>query len=446
MKKTKWLALLLALAMVFALSACGGGSTGDGGTQDTGPAQEDGGSGDSGSAGGSVASGEIPDVIKIGIVNPTTGPLAGFGEGNPWTENLVVDYVNNELGGIYFEDYDTSIPISIITYDSESDTTTCAEMAQKLIEEDHVNMLIARHTPETVNPVSAMAERYGVPCVGIDAPVDAWLAEGPYEWTYHAFWTLDMMYDQYSAMWEQAGFAKDSGAKVGVLFANDADGTAWYGVFTDKIEADGYTLVDPGQYPAGTTDYSDIISRFKSEGVQILCGTNTNPDFGAFALQASQQGFNPEFVTMGKAYLLQADADAIGADLMDGNAAETWWTPYHPYVSALTGMDGPTLAEMYKEESGREITQPMGLKYASMELCVAALQNAPNLEPESIRDGIAAIDVDTLVGHISYNDQHYATTPLSGGQWQLQDDGSLKLFIVNNVLNPEIHTTGELKK
>ena len=130
---------------------------------------------------------------------------------------------------------------------------------------------------------------------------------------------------------------------------------------------------------------------------------------------------------------------------MDCNAAETWWTPYHPYVSALTGMKGQELADMYMETSGRDITQPMGLKYASMELCVAALQNARSLEPEDIRDGIAAIDVDTLVGHISYNDEHWGTTPLAGGQWQLQDDGSLKLFIINNSLYPEIPVTGDLK-
>lgn len=440
MKKVRILTLLLALAMVFALASCGGdtgGGSGDAGN--TTPATESGGS----SSGGTS---EAPvDVVKIGIVNPTTGPLAGFGEGCPWTENLLVDYVNNELGGIYFEDYDTSLPIEIVVYDSESDTTTCSEMAQKLIEEDKVNIIVARHTPETVNPVSAVAERYGVPCVAIEAPVDAWLAEGPYEWTYHAMWTLEKMYDQYSSLWEQAGFGPESGAKVGIIFANDADGTSWHDVFADKIVEDGYTLIDPGQYPSGTTDYSDIINQFKSEGVQILCGTNTNPDFGSFWLQAKQLGFEPEFVTMGKAYLLQSDAEAIGAELMDGLCAEVWWSQYHPYASDLTGETGETLAAKYLEESGRAITQPMGYKYASMELCIAALQNATNLDPENIRDGIAAIDINTIVGPISYNEEHYAVTPLAGGQWQLQDDGSLKLVIVNNELNPEIPLTGEME-
>ena len=77
---------------------------------------------------------EIPSSVKIGIVNPTTGALAGFGEGTPWTENLIVDYVNNELGGIYFEDYDATLPIEIVVYDSQSTSTNASQMAQKLAE------------------------------------------------------------------------------------------------------------------------------------------------------------------------------------------------------------------------------------------------------------------------------------------------------------------------
>ncbi|MGI6326864.1 MAG: ABC transporter substrate-binding protein [Saccharofermentanales bacterium] len=383
------------------------------------------------------------NVVKIGLINPTTGPLAGFGEGCPWTENLVVKYVNEELGGIYFEDYDTKLPVELIVYDSTSDTTKCAEMAQKLIEEDKVDLIIARHTPETVNPVSAVAERYGVPCVAIEAPVDAWLGAGPYEWTYHSFWTLEIMYELYSDMWKQAGFGP--GTKIGIAFANDADGTAWAQVFRENIVADGFVLVDPGQYPSGTTDFSDVIGQFIEEGVEILAGTNITPDFAGLWLQSNQLGFKPKMVTMGKAYLLESDANAIGADLMDGMVAEVWWSPHHPYSSKLTGMTPAELTRLYLEETGEDITQPMGYKYASLELAVTALMNATNLEPENIRDGIKAIDVETIVGPIKYNDDHWGLTPVAGGQWQRQADGSLKLFIINNSVNPEIPVTGEYK-
>ena len=395
-----------------------------------------------GNSGGGSASDEGERTeIRIGMITPLTGVLAGFGEGTPWTEELLVDYVNNELGGIEVDG--KKLPIKLISYDSESDTTKCAELAQKLITDDKVDMMVVRHTPETVNPVSAVCERYEIPTVSMDAPVDAWLAEGPYEWVFHTHWNLDTMYKQYKALWEKAGATK--GTKIGIIFANDADGTAWKATFADQIKADGFELVDPGQYPAGTTDFTDIINQFKTEGVEILAGTNTNPDFGTFWRQSKQQGFEPKFVTMGKAYLLRADAEAIGADLMNGLTGEVWWSPVHPFKSALTGETPASLTELYLEASDREITQPMGYKYASFEVAIDALTRAGTLDKPAIRDAIAATDIETVIGPVKYNDEHYSLSPLTGGQWVVDSTGTLQLNIVDNSLAPEIPLTGELQ-
>ena len=74
MKKVKIVSLLLALAMVFALSACGGGGGGQPGGSTPPPATQPAGE----PTGGGAAAKPPVDVIKIGIVNPTTGPLAGL--------------------------------------------------------------------------------------------------------------------------------------------------------------------------------------------------------------------------------------------------------------------------------------------------------------------------------------------------------------------------------
>lgn len=389
--------------------------------------------------------------IKIGIVNPTTGKLAGFGEGCPWTENQIVDYVNKTLGGITVDG--KKLPIEIIVYDSTSDTTVCANMAQKLCEQDKVDLIIARHTPETVNPVATIAERYGIPCVGIDGPVDAVAHAGPFKQTYYSFWTLDEMYDNYKAMWTKAGYGPGKGYKIGVAFANDADGSAWYGVFTTKLVADGYELVDPGQYPDSTTDFTSVIKTFKDADIDILLGTNINPNFHDLWTQALAAGLNPPVVTMGKAALLQSDAEAIGKKIMDGVMGEVWWSPTHPYKSDLTGMTPLQLADLYKQQTGKEITQPMGYKYASMELAVAAITKAASLKPDAILKALSEINIQTIAGPIKYDKQYmiegknyltYTETPVCGGQWQYDDaTDTLKLVIVDNTLFPNIPTTGE---
>jgi branched-chain amino acid transport system substrate-binding protein len=55
---------------------------------------------------------------------------------------------------------------------------------------------------------------------------------------------------------------------------------------------------------------------------------------------------------MGKAYLLQSDAEASEED--HGRCmAEVWWSPTHPFVSDLTGVTCAQLAELYKTETGK---------------------------------------------------------------------------------------------
>ncbi len=381
--------------------------------------------------------------VVVGIINPTTGVLAGFGEGTPWAEKQVVDYVNNTLGGIYFKEYDRKLPLEIIIYDSESDTTKCTQLAQKLIQEDKIDLMVVRHTPETTNPVNAVCERFKVPCLSLDGPVDAFLAEGPYEWTYHVFWNLDAMFATYASIWKQAGFGK--GTKIGLLFENDADGTAWHNKFPGFLRDSGFTVIDPGQFPPLTQDFSSIIRLFMKEGVEIVSGCTINPDFATFWRQCKQLGYQPKFITMAKAYLLESDARAIGPDLMDGLTCEVWWSPTHPWKSALTGETPASLGAKYKAATGRTIPQPVGIKYTSMELAYDVLSRAGSLDKAAIRDAIAATDLETVFCRIKYNADRYALTPLVGGQWVKNAQGGLDILVIDNGTNPDIPTNAKLK-
>lgn len=415
MKKRGILALLLAGALsISLLGGCGGDSSSDG------------------------------DTIKVGYVNPTTGPLAGNGEGVDWIVNEIETYVNETLGGIEVDGAKKNI--EVIVYDSQSNSTTCTEMAQKLVEEDEVDMLIAVQTPETVIPVTAVAERYGIPCVSIQAPVNPVAgASEAYEWSFHAFWTIEDVYAQYKDLWAAAGYPAGSGAKVGIAFANDADGSAWYSLFTANLEKDGYVMVDPGQYPSGSNDFSNIVSEFKDADIDILAGTNIPPDFSNLYSQLIAAGVEADVVTMGKCCLLEGDIESLG-DLGEGIMTEVWWAPSNPYSSDLTKITCEEIGTKYSTDNdGRQMPQPAGYGYAALEIAVNTFIEAGTTEKEAVRDALAATDITTIVGPIKYSEKmaglNYSNTVISGGQWQMVD-GKLKLIIIDNTLYPELPTTG----
>lgn len=421
----KVLAIAFSAVLAMGLLAGCGSDGGDGGS-----------TGDGGSKGG--------DVIKIGYVNPTTGALSGNGEGCEWVIGQIESYVNETLGGIEVDG--AKATIDVIMYDSTSDQSTASEMAQKLVEEDEVDMLIAIQTPETVIPVATVAERYGVPCVAIQAPVNA--IAGAYEdytVTYHAFWTIEKVYEQYKALWTQAGYAPGSGAVVGLAFANDADGTAWHDVFVDLAAKDGYKVVDPGQYPSGTTDFTNIVNTFKNENIDILAGTNIPPDFLNLFNEVIKQGVEVGCISMGKCCLLEGDVAALG-DLAEGIMTEVWWAPTNIYTSGLTGVTCADLGAAYATDNGRSMPQPAGYAYAALEIAVNAFTNAGSTDAEAVLGALAATDIETIVGPICYDQEMagltYGDTVIGGGQWQKNADGKLELVVIDNTVYPEVPTTG----
>ena len=392
------------------------------------------------------------DTIKIGYVNPTTGPLAGNGEGAQWVIDQITAWVG-EQGGIEVDG--EKKPVEVILYDSESDSSKCAEMAQKLIEENEVDMIIAIQTPETVIPVAATAERYGVPCVSIQAPVNpvaANVAGGmECEWVYHAFWTIENVYECHKALWTAAGYGPGEGYKVGLTFATDADGTAWHDIFVEKLPEDGYVVVDPGQYPSGSNDFTSLANTFKSEGIDILAGTNIPPDFLNVYKACLAAGVEVGCITMGKCCLLPGDVSVLENDtqgLAQGIMTEVWWTPAYPFSSAVTGISAADLGAAYSADNdGRDMPQPAGYAYASLEIAVDALTRAASTDPEAIREALAATDLETVVGPIKYDKEflglHYGDTVIAGGQWQLQEDGTEKLVVIDNTVYDMINVEGE---
>jgi branched-chain amino acid transport system substrate-binding protein len=381
------------------------------------------------------------DYILIGHPNPSTGPLAGFGEASPWADHRAIDAIN-KAGGLYVKEYGKKVPVRLKMVDTESDPTKAAELAAKLILSDKVDLMVVMHTPDTVNPVTAMCERYQMPCISLDAPVDAWLTGGPYKWSFHAFWTDTTMANLFCDMWDEA---KDkTNHVVGVLWPNDPDGVTFAKVFPPILQNRGYKVIDPGRFPFFNKDFTSMINLFKKEKVEIVSGCPIPPDWITAWRQFHQQGFVPKIATIAKACLFPSDVAALGGDLPQGITTEIWWTPYHPFKSSLTGESAKDLCDAWTKETNKPWTQPIGFKYAAYEIAADVLKRAETLDKNKLRETIAATAMDTLVGPIRYNQENFSETPLVGGQWVKGKRWPWELEITSNRKHPEIKKTADM--
>jgi len=420
--------LVLALLLCFSLILTVGCSGGQGK-----PA-----GGDSGSSAGAGKNLPDRDAILIGWVAPFTGPLAQFTQSVKFVEEKALAIINKD-GGIFIEDYGKKLPIKIIWADSESNPTKASEAATKLVLNDKVDFLIGSWTPDTINPVSAVAERYKVPALMENGPIDSWLTGGPYHWAFGNLFDLRTMMTSYVDAWDTA----ETNKKIGFIYDNGVDGVVFSALNREIAEARGYTIIDPGRFPAGTKDYTAIISQFKAEGVDIVAANMITPDFGVLWNQFHQQGFIPKIMNIGKAMHFTADVAALGEDMGVGLLSEDMWAATYPYKSALTGQTAAELTADWEEYSGKPADCTLGYDWSTFEVINDVFTRAKTLDKEKVRQALAETDLDTAYGRIKYDERNISVVPVVTSQWKKGTKFPYEKNIVSNTNFPEIPLSEE---
>ncbi len=385
-------------------------------------------------------------VIKIGHVSPRTGPLAPFGEADPFVIEGITRLIGKGIvsGGKTF-------PVQIISKDSQSNGARAAEVASELILRDKVDLMVAASTPDTTNPVADQAEANEIPCITTDCPWQPYFfgrkgdpAKG-FDWTYHFFWGLEDAIGAFTALWDSAPTNK----VVGGMWSNDADGNAFGDKergFPPALAKAGFKVVDPGRFQMMSNDFSAQIAAFKAANVEIVTGVFIPPDFSTFWSQAAQQGFKPKVVTVAKALLFPSVAASLGARA-NGLTTEVWWSPGHPFKSSLTGETAKQLCDGYTAATKRPWTQPIGFKHALFEVAIDVLKRSRSLDAKAIRDAIVATNAQTIVGPVAWGKgpvKNVTKTPLVAGQWKVTPSGP-QLVVTTNATAPNIPTGGKLE-
>ena len=396
-------------------------------------------------------SAQAADTLKVGFISPRTGPLGGFGEGDGYVLDLARKAVANGL-----KVGDKTYAVTIVDQDTQSDPARAGQLAKDLINNQGIDMMLTTSTPETVNPVADACEAVGVPCLSTILPWEAFYfgrgakpgAPSPFKWTYCFSFGTDTFARTYLAMWPQI----ETNKKIGVMYPNDADGNAIRAALAPLLEKGGYTIVDPGAYEDGTTDYSAQIQKFKDEGVEMFNTFPIPPDFAAFWRQAAQQGLTKQIriAQIAKTGLFPSDIEAVG-DLGDKLATAAYWHPTFPYKSSLTGVSGQELADGYTAATGKQWQQQLGASLSLLDGGFAALaaSGTPN-DKAALAKALSTLKTVTSVGKVDFTSGPVANvseTPIIGAQWVKSKAGSkfpFDLVIVDNSPDPSVPIAAKL--
>ena len=370
--KKKFFAMVLTLAMVLSLAACGGNDTASDDTASTDSATEE----DAGSASGAA--------FKIGTIGPLTGATAIYGTAVANGAKIAVDEINAAGGDIQFEikseDDVADGETSVNAYNTLMDwgmqllvgpTTTGAAVAvSSVVNSDRTFMLTPSASSTDVID-------------GKDNVFQVCFTD-PNQGTGAADYIAENMPD----------------AKVYVLYQNDsAYSQGIRDTFVAEAEVKGVNVVDEGTFTKDTaTDFSVQLTAAQSAGADTLFLPFYYQEASVVLNQASQMGYAPTF---------------FGVDGMDGILTlEKFDTSLAEGVMLLTPFSADaedertqTFVKTYQEQFGETPNQFAADAYDAVYILKAALEAAgctPDMSAADICEALIPVmptlSVDGLTG------------------------------------------------
>lgn len=384
--------------------------------------------------------------VTVGRVVPITGPLLDMGRETPWLDENKVKPIN-DAGGLEVGGQKCRIVYRI--YDSKGTMAGSGEAATRAILQDKVDVVFAQGTPDTTNAPADLCERYQVPCITSNTPVEAWLF-GPdgkpktYKYGFHFFFGVPDLVKNHIGMIKAlpGGF----NGNIGYLYPNDPDGTVFVSLFDPEFKKNGWKPTDPGRFQQGLPDFSAIINQFKRNRVEVVTGVLAPPDLQNYLQQASQAGFKPKMYIIDKGTGYPEAMKALGKNGID-ILSVNFWSPAYPGKSKYGGYTGQGLVDLYeKQNPGKYYSPPLAYTDASYDVLFDALQRAGSTDRAKLVEALRKTDLETVVGRVKFNEQQYSVQPLGGAQWRVDD--KTKRWVKDNVYNavyPEVKKTAEMR-
>ena len=239
----KCFAMLLTLAMVLSLAACGGsGGSGGSGSGGSGDAQPSG-----GASGGDK-------VVRIGVFEPATGDSGAGGK----QEMLGMQYGNKEtptvvIGG---ETYN----VELVYADNASDASKAPTAASQLVSQD-VSLVLGTYGSSSAIAGGPIFGEAGLAAIGVTCTNPGVTAGNDY---YFRICFLDPFQGTVLANFAQEKFSAKKAYLLGEL-GNDYD-QGLLNYFEQAFDGD----VVKDSFPTNTSDFSTYLNKAVAEGCEVI--------------------------------------------------------------------------------------------------------------------------------------------------------------------------------
>ncbi len=334
------------------------------------------------------------NVIKLGCAIAFTGKDSRTGKYYVDSYKYAVDKIN-EAGGVKVGG--KSYKLELKFYDDKSDPTESSRLVEKLLAEDKVNFLLGPYTSGITIPDSIVARRYRVPMIEGGGASGKIFDKG----NKYIFGTLPPAGDYFASTLEflkkQTPFAK----KLAILYADDKFDVSVGEGTKAKAPEMGFDVVLYEKYAEGTSDFSSILTKIKSEGVQAVLVAGHTEESINFVTQAKELNVSPYYLglTVGPTEADFRKALGKDADYIYGVAS---WSPQMKFQGSIFKSNEEFVKD-FEARLGYDPDYHAASAIADIAVYKDAIERAGSLDREKVRDAIAKTDLQTIYGRVRFS-------------------------------------------
>jgi branched-chain amino acid transport system substrate-binding protein len=345
-----------------------------------------------GFSGMSQAAPAAPATIKLGCVNALTGPVSIGGSWIKQGYDIAVKHINAD-GGVFVKEYNKKIPIEIVYQDNESNPRKTAERTEKLYSVDKVNFFLGGFAQFLIVPQLALAEKYEVPFIGTTLGSTAEFSRG-YKYTFTPFQSEQDQVHSFLGVLDSIP-KEQRPLKIAFFQIQEEWGEATGKYLQEFAKEEGYQVVTNEKYALASNDFSSLIAKAKADGAEALYTNPTPPQGIRLIKQMKELNWNPKITCIMRAADVEAWTQNLGKD-GDYILHQGGWD-FHLKLPGVQKFN-----EDYRAAYKVNPTPPAGTAYACIQIFADAIQRAGTLDPKKVRDAIAATNMTTVMGPMTF--------------------------------------------
>ncbi len=367
-----------------------------------------------------VASGAAPaapTTISLGASVQLTGSLANTGRYYKDAYQFAIDRIN-AAGGVKVAGTQRKLALTVL--DNQSDVNLSVRQYVQLLSQDKVDLLLGPFASNFVLADSAISEKNQVPMVQGGGASDQIYARG-YK---YIFGTLPAASEYFGSTIDAMVKLEPKPKTVALLYADDAFDVSVAKGTRGLLDKAGLKTVIDERYSSNASDFTALLSRIKSTGVDVVLVACHETEALNFIRQAKSLGVSPKLYSFTVGVPSADFRQALGHDAEDASGM-TAWLPSKALKDQWFG-DAAQFAAEYKAKYGYDPDYHAASGVAVIEAVVKAVEAAGSTDPKKVRDALAKLNFDSLYGTIAFGPTGQISLPQT--MVQVQDGKVVPIY------------------